>query len=135
MNAEKESHPRCGRYAYEGLDRIMHEKARLGILTSLISRPEGILFTELKELCSLTDGNLSRHLQALENAGLVEVWKGFHKRRPQTLCKLSPEGKKRFLDYLAELEKVVRDAASAKVAEETAQEASDEGLPDGWVLA
>ena len=47
----------------------MHEKARLGILTSLITRPEGVLFTELKKLCSLSDGNLSRHLQALEEAG------------------------------------------------------------------
>ena len=62
-----------GRFAYEGLDRIMHEKARLGILTSLLARPEGILFNELKELCSLTDGNLSRHIQALQEAELVEV--------------------------------------------------------------
>ncbi len=100
-----------GRYAYEGLDRIMHEKARLGILTSLLAHPEGILFTDLKTLCSLTDGNLSRHLQALEEAGLVEMWKGFKNKKPQTLCRLSTSGRKRFLDYLAELEQVLRDAA------------------------
>jgi DNA-binding MarR family transcriptional regulator len=135
VTAEEKAHPRSGRYAYEGLDRIMHEKARLGILTSLISRPEGILFTELKELCSLTDGNLSRHLQSLEQAGLVEVWKGFHKRRPQTLCKLSAEGRKRFLAYLSELEAVIRDAAAAPADDTAEQHPSKEGLPDGWILA
>ncbi len=65
-----------GRFAYDGLDRIMHEKARLGIMTSLISRPEGLLFGELKQLCTLTDGNLSRHIEVLHEAGLVEVRKG-----------------------------------------------------------
>ena len=65
---------RPGRFAYDGLERSLHEKARLGIMTSLVTRPEGILFTELKRLCSLTDGNLSRHLDVLREAGLVEVW-------------------------------------------------------------
>ncbi len=50
-------------YAYDGLDRIFHEKARLGIVTSLVSQGEGLGFSELKALCGLTDGNLSRHLQ------------------------------------------------------------------------
>jgi DNA-binding transcriptional ArsR family regulator len=99
-----------GRFAYEGLDRVLHEKARLGIMTSLVTRPEGLLFSELKHLCALTDGNLSRHLDVLREAGLVEVWKGFENRRPQTLCRLSPEGRQRFLTYLAELEQVIRDA-------------------------
>ena len=103
-----------GRFNYEGLDRVMHEKARLGILTSLVSSPEGLLFNELKELCSLTDGNLSRHLQTLEEAGLVEVWKGFHKRRPQTLCRITNEGIKKFQEYIQELEKVIKDAATVK---------------------
>lgn len=99
-----------GRFAYDGLERVLHEKARLGILTSLVTRPEGILFTELKRLCALTDGNLSRHLEVLREAGLVEVWKGFENRRPQTLCRLSPEGRQRFLAYLEQLEQVIRDA-------------------------
>ena len=47
-----------GRFAYEGLERIIHEKARLGILTSLVAQPKGLLFNELKDLCALTDGNL-----------------------------------------------------------------------------
>ena len=102
-----------GRYAYEGLDRVLHEKARLGILTCLAAHPEGLLFNELKELCALTDGNLSRHLQVLEEGGLVEIWKGFHKRRPQTLCRISAHGLKRFHDYLEELQKILEDAAVA----------------------
>ncbi len=62
-----------GRYAYDGLDRTIHEKARLGILTSLAAHPGGLWFNDLKSVCSLSDGNLSRHLQTLEEAGLVEV--------------------------------------------------------------
>lgn len=120
-----------GRYAYEGLDRIMHEKARLGILTSLAARPDGLRFGELKELCSLTDGNLSRHLQTLEEAGLIEIWKGWQKRRPQTLVRLSAEGRKRFMAYLAELERVVSDAAAAVGA----PAAKKSKLPDGWAPA
>jgi DNA-binding MarR family transcriptional regulator len=102
-----------GRYAYDGLDRSLHEKARLGILTSLLTRPEGLLFTELKELCRLTDGNLSRHLQVLSDAGLVEVRKGVEGRRQQTLYRLTPQGRRRFLGYVAELERVIHDALSA----------------------
>jgi len=104
---------KSGRYAYAGLDRIMHEKARLGILTSLSTHRDGLLFNQLKDLCRLSDGNLSRHLQALEEAGLVEVWKGFHRKRPQTLCRITPAGLKRFQEYLRELENVIRDAARA----------------------
>ena len=99
-----------GRFAYEGLDRVLHEKARLGIMTSLVGRPEGLIFADLKRLCALTDGNLSRHLDVLHEAGLVEIWKGFEHRRPQTLCRLTPEGRQRFVAYLEELEQVIRDA-------------------------
>ena len=117
-----------GRFAYEGLDRVLHEKARLGIMTSLVTRPEGLLFGDLKRLCALTDGNLSRHLDVLHDAGLVEVWKGFENRRPQTLCRLSPEGRQRFLAYLEELEQVIRDAMpkAARRAERVPE------LPPGW---
>jgi DNA-binding transcriptional ArsR family regulator len=102
-----------GRFAYDGLERIIHEKARLGILTSLVAHPKGLLFNDLKGLCSLTDGNLSRHLQVLHEAGLVEVWKGLRENRPQTLCRLSDEGRRRFLDYITVLENVVADALTA----------------------
>ena len=104
----------AGRFAYEGLDRLLHEKARLGILTSLLSRPEGLVFNDLKQLCSLTDGNLSRHIQVLSDAGLVEISKGFLERRPQTLYRLTAHGRSRFRAYLAELERVIRDALPAE---------------------
>jgi DNA-binding MarR family transcriptional regulator len=117
-----------GRFAYEGLERVIHEKARLGIMTSLATHPEGILFPDLKELCSLTDGNLSRHLQVLHEAGLVEVWKGQKGNRPQTLCRLTPEGRRRFLEYVNVLENVVADAlAAARPAD-----APEPGLAPGW---
>ncbi len=101
---------RSGRFAYQGLDRVLHEKARLGIMTSLVTRPEGLLFTELKRLCSLTDGNLSRHIDVLHEAGLVDAWRGTDSGRPQTLYRLTTEGRSRFVAYLEELEHVVRDA-------------------------
>jgi DNA-binding HxlR family transcriptional regulator len=132
---DKETDPKPGRFAYEGLDRIMHEKARLGILTSLVSRPEGVLFNDLKELCSLTDGNLSRHLQTLQEAGLVEVWKGYHNKRPQTLCRLSQEGRDRFMEYLDQLEKVVRDAAAVRDQVKDRGAGRDDVLSEGWASA
>jgi DNA-binding MarR family transcriptional regulator len=103
--------PAAGRFAYEGLDRVIHEKARLGVLTSLMAHPKGLVFADLKRLCGLTDGNLSRHLQVLEEAGLVDIVKGYDDKRPQTICKITAIGRRRFLSYLAVLEQVVRDAA------------------------
>jgi DNA-binding transcriptional ArsR family regulator len=98
-------------FAYNGLDRVMHEKARLGLLTSLMTHPRGLAFADLRQLCGLTDGNLSRHLQVLQEAGLVEVTKGYEGNRPHTTCRLTKIGRRRFLDYLAVLEQIVRDAA------------------------
>ena len=108
--------PESGRYAYEGLERVIHERARLGIMSSLASHPQGLLFNDLKDLCSLTDGNLSRHLALLQESKLVEVWKGYHNNRPQTLVRLTEEGKRRFLEYVTELENVVADALGAAKA-------------------
>jgi DNA-binding transcriptional ArsR family regulator len=118
----------AGRFAYDGLERLIHEKARLSIMTSLATHPRGLLFGDLKELCSLTDGNLSRHLQILHEGGLVEVWKGFQGNRPQTLCRLTDPGRKRFLEYLTVLENVIADAeTAAKLAPVSGQEFT-EGL-------
>ncbi len=100
-----------GRFAYEGLDRVIHERARLSVLTSLVTNPKGLTFNELKQLCSLTDGNLSRHLTVLENDQMVELLKGHDRNRPQTICRITPSGRKRYLEYLTTLEQVVRDAA------------------------
>src|SRR5439155_8905950 len=102
-----------GRFAYEGLERVFHEKARLSIMTSLVAHPRGLVFADLKELCALTDGNLSRHLQVLHEAGLIEVCKGFHRNRPQTVCMITDVGRRRFLEYINVLESVVADALQA----------------------
>ena len=102
-----------GRFAYEGLDRVIHEKSRLSILSSLASHADGLVFSDLKTLCALTDGNLSRQITQLQEAGFVEVTKGYHRNRPQTTVKLTKPGRKRFLDYLEVLESVLSDAASA----------------------
>lgn len=110
--SQDESAPGAAPYAYDGLDRVIHEKARLGLLTSLMSHPKGLAFAELKRLCGLTDGNLSRHLSVLEEAGLVAIHKTFEKNRPLTTCMITPSGRARFLDYLAILERIVRDAAA-----------------------
>lgn len=101
-----------GRFAYEGLDRLIHEKARLSILSSLASHGRGLVFGDLKRLCALTDGNLSRQITQLQEAGLVEVCKGYNGNRPQTLVRLSKDGRKRFLEYIEVLGGLVSDAAS-----------------------
>jgi DNA-binding transcriptional ArsR family regulator len=106
----------AGRFAYEGLDRVLHEKARLGILTALVTHPAGVSFSELARLCDLTDGNLSRHLDVLAEANLVKITKGFEGRRPHTTCALTAHGRKRFREYLGQLEKVLRDAAAEEDA-------------------
>ncbi len=118
-----------GRYSFDGIDRVLHEKARLGILTSLLAHRDGLVFNQLRELCALTDGNLSRHLATLQEAGLVEIWKGFKGKRPQTLVRLTAEGRKRFLEYLSLLESIVSGALSAA---EPASPESEDGKRVGW---
>jgi DNA-binding MarR family transcriptional regulator len=127
QNKAKPPEP-AGRFAYEGLERVFHEKARLGIMTSLVTHPRGAVFADLKEFCHLTDGNLSRHLQVLSEAGFVEIWKGYHKKRPQTLCRITDQGRRRFFEYINVLETVVQDAMNAAHSEPV----TTAGLADGW---
>lgn len=122
-NKDKISPKEPGRFAYEGLERLLHERSRLSILSSLAAHPQGLVFNDLKMLCALTDGNLSRQIQMLQEAGFVEVWKSVHKKRPQTLCRLSDGGRKKFLEYVAELERVVQDVASASADRSGAERA------------
>jgi DNA-binding MarR family transcriptional regulator len=68
---------------------VIHERARLSVLTSLITNPKGLTFGDLKQLCALTDGNLSRHLSVLEKAKMVEIVKGHDHNRPQTVCRIT----------------------------------------------
>jgi DNA-binding transcriptional ArsR family regulator len=120
-----------GRYAYEGLDRIIHERARLSVLTSLITNPKGVSFNDLKQLCSLTDGNLSRHLSVLEEAKMVEIIRGYDRNRPLTICRITSSGRKRYLEYLETLEQVVRDAAAAGKPDTAAANLLDGLTPSG----
>jgi DNA-binding MarR family transcriptional regulator len=99
-------------FAYEGLDRVIHERARLSVLTSLITHPNGLSFVELKQFCALTDGNLARHLQVLEEDGMVRITKDEESGRAQTTARITASGRKRYLEYLNILEQVVRDASA-----------------------
>jgi len=104
---------KTSRFAYDGLDRVIHERARLSVLTSLVTHAKGLSFGELKQLCGLTDGNLNRHLTVLEEAKLIVTAKGMEQGRPQTLCKITALGRKRYVEYLTVLEQVIVDASSA----------------------
>lgn len=110
MSKRNERSIQAGQFRYEGLDRTLHERARLGIMTSLLTAQGGRLFGEIKRTCALTDGNLSRHLEVLRRAGLIEVRKGFEGVRPQTLCRLTAAGRRRFRAYLFALGQVIKDA-------------------------
>ena len=100
-------------YAFHGLDRIFHERARLGIVTSLAGQADGVSFADLKRLCGLTDGNLSRHMQALDEAGLVIARKEPLNARGSTRYHLTELGREKFLTYLAALEQALKEAAVA----------------------
>jgi DNA-binding MarR family transcriptional regulator len=79
----------------------------------LITHARGLPFGELKQLCGLTDGNLNRHLLVLEGAKLVTTSKSVDHGRPQTVCRITPLGRKRYVEYLAVLEQVIVDASAA----------------------
>ena len=115
---KKKSSSSTAPFAYEGLDRVIHERARLSVLTSLMTHPDGLSFVELKQLCALTDGNLARHLQVLEEDKMVHISKEEDRGRAQTTVRITASGRKRYVEYLAILEQVVRDAASVVQADE-----------------
>lgn len=108
-------------FAYDALDSVIHERARLSVLTSLVTHPKGLAFADLKAMCALTDGNLSRHLQVLRAAKLIEITKDVDGNRPHTFCRITVNGRRRYLEYLAVLEQVIRDV----VAGETVDVAAD----------
>jgi DNA-binding transcriptional ArsR family regulator len=91
----------------DGLDPMLHERGRLTIV-SMLAAVESLTFTELRDKLEMTDGNLSVHLQKLENAGYVAIDKQFVGRRPQTSCRLTRAGRKAFTHYLDQLEAIVQ---------------------------
>ncbi len=95
-------------FAFEGLERLFHERGRLAVCTCLIANPDGMSFKALQDACALTDGNLNRHLHALAETGIVTLERVRGNGRPTTIVRISESGKTRFLDYIDELEAVVR---------------------------
>ena len=93
------------------LDRVIHEKGRLAIMSMLAASPE-LSFTEMRDALAMTDGNLTTHIRALQEAGYVSVAKSYQNRRPLTTCALTPSGRKAFAEYIGLLEQIVRQNKS-----------------------
>ncbi len=89
------------------LDRVIHEKGRLAIMSMLAASPE-LSFTELRDALAMTDGNLTTHIRALQETGYVSVAKSFQNRRPLTTCSLTAAGRKAFAEYINLLERIVQ---------------------------
>ncbi len=89
------------------LDRVIHEKGRLAIMSMLAASPE-LSFTELRDLLAMTDGNLTTHIRTLQEAGYVSVAKSYQNNRPLTTCSLTSSGRKSFVDYVNLLEQIVQ---------------------------
>ena len=89
------------------LDRIIHEKGRLAIMSMLAAAPE-LSFTEMRDALSMTDGNLTTHIRTLQEAGYVSITKSFQNNRPLTTCSLTAAGKKAFINYINLLESIVQ---------------------------
>ena len=91
------------------LDKVIHEKGRMAIMSLLAATPE-LSFTEMRNTLSMTDGNLSVHLKTLQEAGYVAVTKSYQDRKPLTTCALTQGGREAFTTYISLLEQIVRQA-------------------------
>lgn len=91
------------------LDRLIHERLRLGIVSALASSPT-LTFSRLKEILQTTDGNLSRHARKLEDAGYIECSKSFDGRVPRSDFRLTAEGREALRSYLNHMEALIRAA-------------------------
>ena len=89
------------------LDRVIHEKGRLAIMSMLAAAP-ALSFTELRDALGMTDGNLTTHIRTLQEAGYVSVTKSFQHHRPLTTCALTPAGKQAFTGYINLLADIVQ---------------------------
>ncbi len=98
-------------------DRIFHEPNRLAIMSALCAAGDGLPFTELRDTCRLTDGNLNRHLKMLEDAGAVRLEKKFVASKPRTTVFVTRRGIDQFNDYLVALSDLLNKARRAMAAE------------------
>ena len=89
------------------LDRVIHEKGRLAIMSMLAAAPE-LAFTELRDTLEMTDGNLTTHIRTLQEAGYVSIAKSYQNNRPLTTCSLTAAGRKAFTGYVNLLEQIVQ---------------------------
>ena len=91
------------------LDRVIHEKGRLAIMSLLAASPD-LSFTEMRDTLNMTDGNLTAHIRTLQEAGYVSVTKEFQGGRPLTSFSLTAPGRKAFSSYINLLEQIVQQA-------------------------
>ncbi len=91
------------------IDRVIHEKGRLAIMSMLAAAPE-LSFTEMRDALGMTDGNLTTHIRTLQEAGYLSVTKSYQKNRPLTTCSLTTAGKRAFTNYINLLEQIVRES-------------------------
>ena len=89
------------------LDRVIHEKGRLAIMSMLAAAPE-LSFTEMRDTLKMTDGNLTTHIRTLQEAGYVSITKSFQNNRPLTTCSLTVSGKRAFTNYINLLEQIIQ---------------------------
>ena len=89
------------------LDRVIHEKGRLAIMSMLAASPE-LSFTELRDALEMTDGNLTSHMRTLQEAGYMAVSKSYENNRPLTTCSLTAGGRKAFAGYINLLEQILK---------------------------
>lgn len=89
------------------LDRVIHEKGRLAIMSLLAASPE-LAFTELRDTLEMTDGNVTAHIRTLQEAGYVAIAKSFQNNRSLTTCSLTAAGRKSFTSYILLLEQIVQ---------------------------
>lgn len=99
--------------AFLNLDRVIHEKGRLAIMSMLAASPE-LSFTELRDALNMTDGNVTTHIRTLQEAGYVAVAKSYQNKRPLTTVSLTNQGRKAFTEYVDLLEKIVQQAKRGK---------------------
>ena len=95
--------------SFQQLDKVIHEKGRMAIMSMLAASPE-LSFTELRDALGMTDGNLTTHIRTLQKAGYVSVAKTFKGKRPHTTCALTAAGNEAFVGYVALLEGIVKSA-------------------------
>jgi DNA-binding MarR family transcriptional regulator len=102
----------AGSSVSDSLDRLIHERIRLGIVSALAAE-DGMTFADLKSVLGASDGNLSVHARKLEEAGYIRVLKGFEDRKPKTEYRLTAKGRRALEEYLDRMETILSEARDA----------------------